>query len=61
MLSGCPEKVPGERERIFIERMTSDRKLEASRGLEMKDLRDLPLGWPEKVPGGSGPGLRVRV
>jgi len=28
-------------ERIFIEVMTSDRKLEASRGLEKSDLRDL--------------------
>ena len=30
-----------ERERIFIELMTSDRKLGVQRGLEMEDLRDL--------------------
>ena len=30
-----------QKERIFIGLTTPDRKLEASRGLEMKDLRDL--------------------
>ena len=43
-LSSSPSPIPSngqKRERILIESMTLDRELMASRGLEIKDLRDL--------------------